>query len=255
MHLTDQVAFVTGSGQGIGLAVARALAREGAALVINDLLAERADRVAAELAADGARTLALVGDVGDAARAEAMVREAEAHFGRVDILVNNAGISPKTQPGPRRASIWEMEPGEWERVIQINLNGAFYMARAVVPGMIRRGHGSIVNMSSQAARSFIDLVGSHYTTSKAGLVGFTRALAGDVARYGIRVNAIAPGRIRTALALAVPEAVNRKFLETVPMNTWGEPEDVADAVIFLVSNQSRYITGMTLDVNGGAVMT
>lgn len=254
MRLGDEVAIVTGAGQGIGRSVARALAREGAAVVVNDLVPERAEAAAAELRGAGARTLAVPGDIADRLQAEAMVRRTEQEFGRVDILVNNAGISPKTHPGPRRASIWEMDPAEWERVVQVNLNGSFYMARAVAPGMRERRHGFIINMASQAARNYIDFVACHYTATKAGLTGLTKALAGDLAPYGVRVNAIAPGRIRTDLALAIPEDVNRRFLETVPMGCWGEPEDVAEAVLFLVTDQSRYITGMTLDVNGGAWM-
>lgn len=255
MLLKGRVALVTGAGQGIGRSIALALGKEGATVAVNDYVPERVDQTVSELQSFGVDTSGLAGDVADAARAEAMVREVEGRFGRVDILVNNAGISPKTQPGPRRASVWEMEPAEWERVIQVNLNGAFYMSRAVLPGMIQRGDGSIVNMSSQAVRNYIDIVGAHYTASKAGLMGLTKALAGDVARFGIRVNAVAPGRIRTALALGVSEELNRKFLESVPLNCWGEPEDVADAVIFLVSDRARYITGVTLDINGGAAMS
>ena len=255
MLLKGRVALVTGAGQGIGRSIALALGKEGATVAVNDYVPERVDQTVSELRSGGIDTVGLPGDVADAARAEAMVREVEGRFGRVDILVNNAGISPKTQPGPRRASVWEMEPAEWERVIQVNLNGAFYMSRAVLPGMIQRGDGSIVNMSSQAVRNYIDIVGAHYTASKAGLMGLTKALAGDVARFGIRVNAVAPGRIRTALALGVSEELNRKFLESVPLNCWGEPEDVADAVIFLVSDRARYITGVTLDINGGAAMS
>lgn len=254
MRLQTEIAIVTGAGQGIGRAIARALAAEGAAVVVGDVVEERAEAAVAELRAAGTRALAVTADVGDRAQAEGLVRRAEAEFGRVDILVNNAGISPKSLPGPRRASIWEMDPAEWERVVQVNFTGSFYMARAVAPGMRDRHHGFIINMSSQAARNYIDLVACHYTATKAGVSGLTKALAGDLAPYGVRVNAIAPGRIRTELATSVPEEVNRKFLETVPMGCWGEPEDIAQAVLFLVTEPSRYITGLTLDVNGGAWM-
>lgn len=254
MRLDSEVALVTGAGQGIGRAIARTLSREGATVVVNDVVPERAEAAAAELRATGARALAVPADVSDLAQAEALVRRVEAEFGQVDILVNNAGISPKTLPGPRKATIWEMDPVEWERVVQVNLNGSFYMARAVSPGMRERRHGFIVNMASQAARNFIDFVGCHYTATKAGISGLTKSLAGELAPYGVRVNAIAPGRIKTDLALAISEEVNRKFLDTVPMGCWGEPEDVAQAVLFLVTPQSRYITGLTLDVNGGAWM-
>lgn len=254
MRMADEVALVTGAGQGIGRAIARALAREGANVVVNDVVAGRAEAAAAELRAAGGRAVALAADVGDRVQAEGLVRRAEQEFGRVDILVNNAGISPKTMPGPRKANIWEMEPDEWERVVRVNLNGAFYLARAVAPGMVERRHGFIINMASQSARGYVNFVGCHYAATKAGLSGLTKAMGGELAPHGVRVNAIAPGRIRTELAMGIPEEVNRKFLETVPMGTWGEPEDVADAVLFLVSDRSRYITGQTLDVNGGAWM-
>ena len=254
MRLSSEIALVTGAGQGIGWAIARALAAEGAAVAVNDVEPERAVRAAEELGQMGCRAVALPGDVSDRSQAEAIVQQCERRLGRVDILVNNAGISPKSRPGPRKASIWEMDPAEWERVVQVNLNGAFYMARAVAPGMVARRHGFIVNISSQAARNYIDFVGCHYTATKAALTGLTKALAGELAPFGVRVNAVAPGRIRTELATAVPDQVNRRFLETVPLTCWGEPDDVAQAVLFLVTDQSRYITGATLDVNGGAWM-
>lgn len=254
MRLSGEIALVTGAGQGIGWAIARTLAAEGAAVAVNDVVPEKAFRAANALTQMGYRAVAVPGDVSDRAQAEEIVRQCERQLGRVDILVNNAGISPKSRPGPRKASVWEMDPAEWERVVQVNLNGAFYMSRAVVPGMMKRRHGFIVNISSQAARNYIDFVGCHYAATKAALTGLTKALAGELAPYGVRVNAVAPGRIRTELATAIPDEVNQRFLQTVPLACWGEPEDVAQAVLFLVTDQSRYITGTTLDVNGGAWM-
>lgn len=254
VQLKSQVALVTGAGQGIGRAIALILAREGAAVAVNDLLPERAESTVQEIRAFGGTAEGVPGDVGDPAQAEAIFRRSEERFDRVDILVNNAGISPKSMPGPRKAKIWEMDPSEWERVVQVNLNGAFYMARAAAPGMVGRRHGFIINMSSQSSRTYIDFVGCHYTSTKSALNGLTKSLAGELAPYGVRVNGVAPGRIWTELASGIPEEVNRKFLETVPMECWGQPEDVAQAVLFLVTESSRYITGMTLDVNGGAFM-
>lgn len=252
MRLSGQVALVTGAGQGIGRAVALALAREGADVAVNDVEADRAERTAAEVAALGRRAVAVPGDVADPASVQDVVLTALERLGRVDVLVNNAGVSPKRNGA--KVPVWEMDPTEWQRVVDVNLTGAFHFIRALAPHMMARRRGNIVNMASQAAREYVDFVGCHYHATKAGLVGLTRAAAGELAPYGIRVNAVAPGRIRTELALGVPPEVNERFLARVPLGTWGEPEDVARAVVFLVSDEARYLTGVTLDVNGGAWM-
>ncbi|MFZ7103482.1 MAG: SDR family NAD(P)-dependent oxidoreductase [Peptococcaceae bacterium] len=254
MRLSHEVALITGAGQGIGRAIAYALAQEGAAVIINSRRADKAETVANELRARGSKAIAVQADVGDRGQAEALFERAIAEFGRVDILVNNAGISPKSQPGPRKSTIWEMDPVEWEHVVAVNLHSAFYLCRVAAPGMRERRHGFIINIASLAARIAVDRAGCHYCASKAGLISLTKTLSYELAPYGIRVNAVAPGSVRTEMTLTVPEEVNRKFLETVPMGMWGEPEDIAKAVLFLVTDQSRYITGLTLDVNGGIYM-
>lgn len=252
MQLKGEIALVTGAGQGIGRAVALALARAGAAVAVNDIRPETARAVAEEIQAAGGRAVAAPGNVADRAAVPEIVAAAAA-LGPISILVNNAGVSPK--PGGQKAPVWEMDPAEWDQVLAVNLTGAFHCVQAVVPTMMQQRRGVIINMASQAAREYVDFVGSHYHATKAGLVGLTHALAGELAPYGIRACAIAPGRIRTALAAMVAPEVNERFLARVPLRAWGEPEDVANAIVFLASDAARYLTGVTLDVNGGAWMS
>lgn len=253
LTLSGEVALVTGAGQGIGRQVALDLARAGAAVAVNDVDPGAAERSAKEIADAGGRAIAAPGNVAREEDVRDMVRRAEESFGPVEILVNNAGISPK--PGGAKTPVWKMSREEWQTVVDVNLTGALLCCRAVTPRMVERRRGVIVFMASQAAREYVDFVGCHYHATKAGLVGLTHALAGELAPYGVRVCAVAPGRIRTELSTSVPPEVNERFLARVPLGTWGETEDVSNAILFLCSTAAGYLTGVTLDVNGGAWMS
>ncbi|MBU0724439.1 MAG: SDR family oxidoreductase [Alphaproteobacteria bacterium] len=248
-----RVVLVSGAARGIGFAIAQGFAGAGAAVAILDLAEDAVIHAAGQIAAEGGTAFGIAGDVGDFAAMRAVVTEIEGALGPVDILVNNAGISPKHEG--RRHEIWEMEPEEWRQVMEVNLTGCFNLARLVTPGMKQRGQGSIVNMASVAGKAYCDFVGVHYSTTKAGLIGFTRHLAGELGPYGITVNAIAPGRIDTPLMRGVASAVNDAIVEATPLRRLGQPQDVASAALFLTSAAAGFVTGQTLDVAGGWLMS
>ena len=251
MQFEGKVAVVTGAASGIGEATIRALAREGAQAVICDINGEGAKRLENDLQRQGAKALAVRTDISDPAQVKSLAEETMARFGRVDILVNNAGISPKHEG--KKLRLWEMSVAEWEQVIRVNLNGYFLCCHEIVPHMIPTRWGRIVNISSLAARIGGVVAGSHYTAAKAGILGLTKSLAAEAAEYGITVNAITPGRINTPMAANVPPAVNAEIVKRIPLGRFGTPEDVAAAILFLASEAAAYITGATLDVNGGIV--
>lgn len=248
MTHNEEVAVVTGGGQGIGAAIARALAARGARVAVLDMNAASAQAVAAEIGGFAAAC-----DVADWAAVDAACAAAEQALGVASILVNNAGISPRHNGAP--APTHAMDPAEWARVVGVNLTGAFHLVRRLSPGMIAAGKGRIVMMSSVAGKAHISFVGAHYTATKAALIGLTRHLAGELGPHGITVNAIAPGRIDTALMRTVAPAVNDAIVAATPLRRLGTPEDVAAMACMLTGPDSLFVTGQTIDVAGGWLMT
>ena len=249
MKLQGKVALITGSGQGIGKATALALAGEGAAIVVNDIVPERLQQASADLKAAGARVFAVGSDVTRHEQVSEMVTQAVETFGRIDILVNNVGAGRTTGDGV------EIPAPEFKRLIDLNLKSQYLCCHAVVPHMQKQRQGKIVNLSSVAGKYRAGMADLAYTTAKAGVLGFTRFLACELGPYGIHVNCIVPGNVLTEAGeqkwKAWPERKREKRLQETPLRRQARPEDVAKAVLFLVSEDSSYITGVSLDVNGG----
>ncbi len=245
-------ALVTGSARGIGLGIAQRLLREGADVALVDLNAAALQEALQHLPSGAGRALTIACDIACETDVGAMVAQVIAAFGGVDILVNNAGISPKHEG--RKAAVVEMSTLEWRSVLDVNLTGAFMCARACLPGMIDRRWGRIVHITSQAGRTRSELSGAHYGASKAGLASLARTLACEVGELGITVNSVAPGRIDTPMAQTVSHEVNERYRAGIPVRRFGTPDDVAAAVSYLASDHAGFVTGVTLDVNGGAFM-
>ncbi len=248
-----RVAIVTGAGRGIGQGIATLLAERGARIGVLDVDAALARSTASSI---GAAAIGIGCDVAELASVDAACAAIERAFGPVDLLVNNAGISPKH--GGRRADVQDMDPAEWRRVMAVNLDGAFNCVHRLAPGMIARRRGAIVNQSSVAGKTFFGdfpLTGVHYAASKAGLIGFTKHLAGELGPHGITVNAIAPGRIDTPLMRGVASTINDAIRSDTPLGRLGTPEDVARVVCFLTGPDSGFVTGQTIDVAGGWMIT
>lgn len=246
--LQKRVAFVTGAAQGMGKAIALALAREGADIAVNDLNPKQARRVAAAVARCGVRSLAVAGNVVNPVDVDRMVRQTIDKFGRIDILVNNAGILYPTR-------ILNMSFDEWLRVMDVNVNGVFLVTKAVLPVMVKQRYGRIINMSSTAGRSVSTIGGAHYTASKAAVLGFTRAVAKEVGRFRITSNALCPGLIDTQMTRkTISNKDIARYCKAYPISRAGTPDEVARLTVFLASDDAAYITGAALDINGGDLM-
>src|SRR5262245_33411634 len=242
---TGRVALVTGAARGLGRATAARLLARGAAVAVNVRGQERAEAVAREL---GPEVLAAPGDVADPAAIVEIVGRTIERFGRLDILVNNAALALSTR-------FEKISEEEWRRALDVNVTAPFLLLRAVLPAMKAQGYGRVINLSSTAGKTVSTLGGAHYTPSKAALLGLTRASAKELGPYGITVNAVCPGLIDTELTRenATPEAL-AGYARSFPVPRLGEPVEVADLICFLASEQAGYITGASVDINGGDLM-
>lgn len=233
----------------MGRAVALGLAREGASVAVNDVDAKSASAVAEEARQLGTDAFEVVDDVSSSRQADDLVDKTISRFGRVDVLVNNAGIARTTSP------LETISDEEWSRVLEVNLSGVFYCTRAVLPHMKAQRSGKIVNISSSAGRSVSTFAGAHYTASKAGVLGLTRHCAREAAAFNINVNAVAPGTIETEMLYehATRDRI-RAEAQRIPLQRLGSVEDEAYLVLFLASDEASFITGATIDINGGELM-
>lgn len=243
MRLTDKVAIITGSAQGIGLATALRFAAEGARVVVSDIGQQRVDQAVAAIVAQGGQAIGAVVDVTDRLAIDAMVEKVKATWGRIDVLINNAGIT-------KDARLAKMSSAQFDAVIAVNLKGVFECTQAVAETMTAQGSGSIVNASS-----VVGLYGNfgqtNYAATKAGVIGFTKTWARELGPKGVRVNAVCPGFVMTPILDTVPEAVKQKMIEKVPLGRLGRPEEIAAVYAFLASDDSSYMNGAVLEVSGG----
>jgi NAD(P)-dependent dehydrogenase (short-subunit alcohol dehydrogenase family) len=249
MELHNKVALVTGAGSGIGQAISKVLAREGARVGLADVNIEGIRETMSAIEEDGGKILELPGDVSIKSDVYGMVHRLANHFGPVDILVNNAGIEGSA------SLVHEIEEEIWDRVMSVNLKASFLMCQAVIPFMMVRRYGKIVNVASLAARRISYLGGADYTTSKYGLLGFSMHLAYELARYNINVNVLCPGATLTKMTESnLTKEKGEEIIRQIPLGRWCSPMDQAEAVLFLVSERAAMITGMVMDVNGGNLL-
>jgi len=244
--LEGRVALVTGSAQGIGRATALTLAEAGASIVLADIPRPKLDETLEEFQNLGYKVLKCIVDVTDPATVQRMMEEIIAAWGKIDILVNNAGITKDNL-------VMRMKSEDWEAVLKVNLTGAFSCIRAALPSMVKQRYGRIINIASVVAQ--VGNVGqANYIASKAGIIGLTKAVAAEVARRNITVNAVAPGFIATAMTEGLPAEIKEKMLGVIPLGRMGTDREVANGVLFLASAEASYITGHVLNINGGMYM-
>lgn len=247
MMLNGRIAVVTGAARGIGKAIVLELAAAGATVVINDIgNLDKAEETVREIAAAGGRAMVVQADISQAAEVDRLVNTVIQEYGKIDILVNNAGIA-------RDNLLMRMKEADWDTVMNINLKSVFLCTKAVSRGMLKQRSGAIVNIAS-----VVGIMGNagqaNYAAAKAGIIGFTKSMAKELASRGIRVNAVAPGYIATDMTAMLPEEVKKEFIKGIPLGRIGSAEDVAKAVLFLVSPAASYMTGQTLSVDGGMAM-
>jgi 3-oxoacyl-[acyl-carrier protein] reductase len=246
LKLTGKVAIVTGAAQGIGRSIAMLLARNGADIVVSDINLEKAEETAKEIESIGSKAMAVKVNVANLKDVEQMVEAILEKFGKIDILVNNAGIT-------RDKLILRMTEEDWDAVLDVNLKGTFNCTKVVVRHMAKQRSGKIVSIASVVGEMG-NAGQANYSASKAGVIGLTKTIAREFAQRGINVNAVAPGYIETPMTEILPEKVKEELKSLIPMERLGKPEDVAEAVLFLVFEESNYITGQVLNVNGGIYM-
>ena len=247
MNLTGKVALVTGASRGIGQATAIELAKAGADVVVNFIGNEAvAQETVEKIEALGRKAIKIKANVCDADDVQAMVDEAIATFGHIDILVNNAGIT-------RDGLLIRMKDSDWDEVLNINLKGVYLVTKAVAKLMVKQRAGRIINMTSVSGVTG-NVGQANYAAAKAGVIGFTKTCAKELAARGITVNAVAPGFIETAMTDVLPEKIKEGIAATVPFGRMGQPEEIASVVTFLASDFASYITGQVLNVDGGMVM-
>jgi NAD(P)-dependent dehydrogenase (short-subunit alcohol dehydrogenase family) len=255
--LTDQVAIVTGAGQGIGRASALALAAAGATVVAVDINESTLAETAVEIRKRGRRTLAIRADLGSVAEIDRLVSETMAAFGQIDILVNNAGVT-------RRAYIMDLTEEDWDRIHRVNAKGVFFCLQRVAKEMIPRRSGRIINIASVAGKGFPGTSNAIYAASKGAVISLTKTASQQLGIHNINVNSVCPGIVRTALYQEIVrimsekeglsiEAVEKRAVAGVPLGRANEPEDIADMVVFLASPQSRNVTGQSFNVDGGLI--
>lgn len=246
MRLKNKVAIITGAGGGIGAVTAKTFAREGAKVAAIDRAVEAGQRVAGEIIAAGGAAYFQAVDVTDAAAVQTMVEQAVARFGGIDILVNNAGIT-------RDARLVRMEPAQWDAVLNVNLRGVFLCGQAVARVMEAQGRGGVILNAASVVGLYGNFGQSNYVASKAGLIGMTKTWARELGRSNIRVNAVAPGFIATEMIKTIPEKVVEMIVQRTPLGRMGDPQDIANAYLFLASDEAKFITGTVLSVDGGIV--
>jgi 3-oxoacyl-[acyl-carrier protein] reductase len=275
MRLRDKVALVTGGGSGIGREICLTFAREGASVAVNDINPESISSTIKDMGEHSEKALAVKADVSDSSQVRKMFADIEKRYGTIDILVNNAGIGEVSGELENRLNrvaetqiteymsegkiktfyevTQSMEDEAWDRMLKVHLYGTFYCTREALKMMEAKGYGRIVNMSSIAARMGLE-GGPHYSAAKAGILGFTRSVAREVAARGITVNAIAPGYIETPMTQPISPVVLKGWIITTPQKRPGKPKDIAEAALYLASEESNFVTGQILSPNGGAWM-